>query len=468
MERGLGARAALLFRLFLFLFAFIPSHFVMAAVPYQPLSFNFDYQPPGSTFRVPTTEQCETLHLTWGRNGPDGSPATGLVTGPDPVFPAFLRIYTPITNKTLVLQAGNGPENVFDFMLPLDFRPGTVYQICMVDSIGNSGGCQEQYTVIPSSNATLPAECVPAQFAEHTLDVSFTAGSSPGKASTIGFFDQCSSLHVTPLEGTPPYTLTIAPSLVPPINITSDKRETLSWQISLSWGANFWISMSDATGMSWSAGPMHSGGPGHTECLTQTKMFTKREIAGASVGSLFAGLLLALVPLLFLLASKRRRARISVLVRPSTLDPRLEGPVTPYYATTPSFPQLQAPAQTHVDADSGPTLPRGPPTRTDSTTTTTSNWHTFEKSLPSVPPEPAVYVVHQDGGRVAITQRVPEIVDLPPMYRDANTANSFVLPIGEFDKDDTVSVVSSPKSLSAHPLVPKSTTSASGEATLAD
>lgn len=40
--------------------------------------------------------------------------------------PYFLRVYTSITDKPLVVQAGNGPENEFNFTLPFDFAPRSV------------------------------------------------------------------------------------------------------------------------------------------------------------------------------------------------------------------------------------------------------------------------------------------------------------------------------------------------------
>lgn len=48
-------------------------------------SFKFDYKPPGQPFQIPTTEQCETLHIKWDR----GDVATGSV-GSSPRTPNFV------------------------------------------------------------------------------------------------------------------------------------------------------------------------------------------------------------------------------------------------------------------------------------------------------------------------------------------------------------------------------------------
>lgn len=403
-----------------------------------PSSFSFDYKPESQTFRVPTTEQCETLNIKWSR---------GAATGPDPSFPYFLRIYTPITDKPLIVPAGNGPMNEFNFTLPHDFAPQTVYQMCMVDAQGNSGGCLDQYSVVPSTSG-IPASCVNATFAPATLPVNFTADGHAGPASTNGFFDQCSSLHVTPLAGTPPFTLTIAPSLHPPFNITTNKLETVSWQIDLSWGLNFWISMSDSTGVAWSAGPMHAGGPGSTDCLATRRRFSGGDVAGASVGSLLAGCLLGLIPFVIShLRMKRREVKTSQL----GADLAHSAPVTPFV-----FSHRAVSESGHGSGHLSEVTSTPPVSHAPQRYQMRSN--TSEKVLPAPPMQ--VFVYHQDSGT---TSAMPaELVDLPPTYnsRHARPLLSLGSPtvIGTTEtEDDTGSpsshIFESPRSLSGAPLV---------------
>ena len=75
--------------------------------------------------------------------------------------------------------------------------------------MGNTGGCQATYTVIPArtsvncSNVTHP----PA------LDVSPEVHN--GLMSQYEWVDKCTDIKLTPKNGTPPYTLTVSKSLTP-------------------------------------------------------------------------------------------------------------------------------------------------------------------------------------------------------------------------------------------------------------
>ncbi|EJD47652.1 hypothetical protein AURDEDRAFT_33450, partial [Auricularia subglabra TFB-10046 SS5] len=219
-------------------------------------SFQFDWKPSDPPNRIPVTAQCETLHISWGRSLLIFSNRS----------PYFVQMYTSLAPRPLVIPAGDGVANQFDLTIP--FPPNTLYQTCMVDSLGNSGGCLDQYAVIPSDVADCSNITFPSGYRQ--LDVQMNQTGSI--LSTNGFPAQAchpliaaTEIDFTVRNGQPPYTLTISPSLHPPMNITS-RTNKLSWQVSLSWGTNFWVSMSDSKGFTWTAGPLHSG-EGRTECL---------------------------------------------------------------------------------------------------------------------------------------------------------------------------------------------------------
>ena len=136
--------------------------------------------------------------------------------------------------------------------------------------MGNSGGCQAMYSVIPSTASTGPPSCRNVTFPSGPLGIVATV--SNGILSQFGWIEevlpflrnsrhswlntafitpQCTDIAVTPNNGTPPYVFTvglalqsieaqphffteqIAPSLHPPYNITSSSRNTINWTVSL-------------------------------------------------------------------------------------------------------------------------------------------------------------------------------------------------------------------------------------------
>ncbi|EJD04252.1 uncharacterized protein FOMMEDRAFT_19513, partial [Fomitiporia mediterranea MF3/22] len=122
-------------------------------------------------------------------------------------------------------------------------------------------------TVIPAANSTLddPPVCQNLTFPAGILDVD--AQDHTGPLSQYGFVDQCTDISITPKNGTPPFTLTVAPALHPPWNITSNDMSPINWTVQLSWASPFFISLVDANGQTWANGPLHSGGEGPTDCL---------------------------------------------------------------------------------------------------------------------------------------------------------------------------------------------------------
>ncbi|KAF8912950.1 hypothetical protein CPB84DRAFT_1957354 [Gymnopilus junonius] len=216
--------------------------------PFLPQSFFFDWNLPGQAVPIPVTEQCEIIHITWSR---------GTATGPNPTAPYYLQVYTSTYTLPIVIPVGS--VLTYDWAIP--FAPGTLYQICMFDRFGNTGGCQATYTVIPASSTP---NCANVTFVPQ-LAVSAIVDNGP--MSQYGWVDQCTDISITPTNGTAPFTLTVAPALHPPYNISSPNSQPINWTVSLSWASPFFISLVDANGNMWANGPLHSGGGGATACL---------------------------------------------------------------------------------------------------------------------------------------------------------------------------------------------------------
>ncbi|TBU46523.1 hypothetical protein BD309DRAFT_606275 [Dichomitus squalens] len=135
--------------------------------------FLFDWAGDQST-PIPIAAQCDTLHITWGRRS---------ATGPNPVAPYYLQVYTSAFVVPFVIPAGSGSS--FDW--PLPFSPGTQFQICMFASNGVTGGCQQIYTVYPTSGSSSPV-CQNLTYPAGALDV--TAKTLDGTWSQYGWINQ--------------------------------------------------------------------------------------------------------------------------------------------------------------------------------------------------------------------------------------------------------------------------------------
>ncbi|GLB36506.1 hypothetical protein LshimejAT787_0307940 [Lyophyllum shimeji] len=265
--------------------------------PFLTPSFSFNYNSPGQPLSIPITTQCETIHVTWKRK---------TEIGPDPTAPYLLHIYTSAFVFPFIIAAGSGPT--FDWAVP--FPPGTQYQICMFDKNGNAGGCQAIYTVIPSTSPG-PPTCQNVTVPASSLDVE--AAAAHGPLSQFGWVDQCTQVSVTPKNGTPPYTLTVAPALHPPYNITSNTMRSMKWTVSQSWGSPFFISVVDSLGNSWATGPLHSGGNGPTACLALDDVSDETWVGpavsvGAGVVGLVIGLLVGIASTYIFMKYRRRAA----------------------------------------------------------------------------------------------------------------------------------------------------------------
>lgn len=406
--------------------------------------FFFDFNPPGTTVPIPVTEQCSTLHLTWQR----GSTATG----PNPTAPYFLQIFTSTFVVPIIVPAGVGTS--FDFAVP--WVPGTQYQICMWDSQGVSGGCQGMYTVIPSSsNATSqnPVSCQNVTYPTSAMSVD--AQVVTGAFSQYGWIPQCTDIQVQAKNGTPPYILTIAPTLHPPLNITSATDRPINWTVSLSHGFPFFISLEDSQGNVWAQGPLHSGDGSDTSCLDLNHSGggggggkSSSHLAatiGAAAGGIVVGLLVGGVGML----AFRRRSRSAPSrsqARQTNNELGLGHPHTPREVSAITsggnfgpggleyiVEPFSIPGGSSSSDPSVPLLPGGgssPPASAPDATSASGSSAPTDPSSGSAGGRGSgrtnVYVVHHDGGRAPVTvytEEGAEVVELPPRYADADSGS---------------------------------------------
>ncbi|KAI0336191.1 hypothetical protein GY45DRAFT_1342269 [Cubamyces sp. BRFM 1775] len=405
--------------------------------------------------------QCDTLHITWGRR---------TATGPNPVAPYYLQIYTSTFIVPFIIPAGDATSLSYDWVVP--FVPGTQFQMCMVASNGVTGGCQNIFTVYQRPNTTLndPPTCFNLTYPHAPLGVD--ASFADGTWSQYGW--ERSS---------------IAPALHPPFNITSKTTNAVNWTVSLMYGMPFWVTVSDANGIGWTNGPIHPTGAGSTKCLDldsalakQSSSDSKGISSGAAVGLGFGTLILgALLGLVGSYAFHRWHSYHRVPGRPSPFDfgrkfsdtgdtPILS--MHPGSATSATFvghnashmhadehgqihAQPQSPTALSPSGATTGTFSRMPSTTTfdrprsaaDAPTSPTHHQHQHSNSsnslspptTPSGPgpagsgmrsPMPAlgqgsshVYVVHHDAGRpppvTVFTSDGTEVVELPPQYESA-------------------------------------------------
>lgn len=444
---------------------------------FLPQGFFFDWVPQGQSPPVPTTAQCETIHIKWGRQ---------TATGPNPTSPYFLQVYTSTFITPFIIPVGDQLE--FDW--PVPFIPGTQYEICMFDSKGVTGGCQAVYSVYQAPNSTLsnPPTCANLTYPRPEQQLGVTAIVDSGPISQFGWIDQCTDIQVTPTNGTPPYIFTVAPALHPPFNITSKDGSSMNWTVTLSWGMPFFISVMDSSGMAWSNGPLHSGGGGPTDCLSMEEVMHKTTVSpGVAIGSGIGGLALGLIAGIlgaacFSYWSRRRSTRpdtfrkstnMSISSLPPTGQYRdLPSPpvamgsdnsrdrlmrdgsyqIEPFVLpsdrefgargttdgssgtafttgnTRPTSPRANSVAQSigyrphHSPTNSassqagGPMIPTIPPPPTSHSTSPTGGMAPFAREEPR---SSQVFVVHHDGGRAPVTVYTPqgtEVVELPPSY----------------------------------------------------
>lgn len=432
--------------------------------PYLDQGFFFDWTPQGQSPPVPTTAQCETIHIEFDR---------GNAVGPNPVAPYYLQVYTSAFIVPFIIQAGDSNSDL-SFDWPVPFVPGTQYQICMFDSNGVTGGCQATYTVYPAPNTTLenPPVCTNLTYPHPDQVLGVTALVDNGALGQYAWIPQCTDISLKPTNGTPPYTMTVAPALHPPYNITSDTMDPINWTVSLSWGMPFFISLADSTGMTWAFGPLHSGQGTDSTCLSELapigtihKGVQPWVAAVSGAGGLIVGLIVGLLGALLFVTRRRRSERRQ---RPDTFHrksssvsittPVLHHPTERYsdLPTPPADPSYQiepfvmpserelgfssqsSPANTVFDSGhtrntsalTAGSLDRSrSPTASAISPTSTAPHSTMPLAPPQRPLSnenrsgSQVFVVHHDGGRPPVTVYAAdgtEIVELPPRYIESN------------------------------------------------
>ncbi|KZS99264.1 hypothetical protein SISNIDRAFT_448139 [Sistotremastrum niveocremeum HHB9708] len=303
----------------------------------------------------------------------------------------------------------------------------------MVDSQGNSGGCQASYTVYPNptiatnhtTNQTtlVPATCGNLTYPTQSLNV--TGIDNNGPLTQMAWTDQCNDISVTPLNGTPPFVLTVAPTYHPPLNITSDSMKPINWTVTLGWAHQYYLSLVDSQGLSWSIGPLHSGGNGLTDCLVlggnslgiRATLESRHNVspgvaAGASVAALVVGIMIGGLTFWWIAARRRPVPASRIVKRHSSVTSQTsqrehmnQYGITPY-PSTPEPSTMSPDPSTSTDVISRAASPPGsPPAQVG-------------RSL-SERTAPQVYVVHHDGGRPPISvyhTEGAEVVELPPSY----------------------------------------------------
>lgn len=306
----------------------------VVAAEFAKPGFSFEYE----SSQIPVTEQCETVRLKWAR---------GDAVGPAPVAPYTLQVYSSSTSMPLVVPSGHGPT--FEWTVP--FAPGTQYQICMYDNFGVSGGCQGMRTV---TRATGNTTCQDVSLPE-PLGVTLSPLSRPGVAPPTLQPRQCSDITLKPEGGSPPYTMTVSPSMHPPVNITSTNRDPIAWTVALPEGFPFFLSLSSEDGSSWSRGPYYVLPSSSTSCLSGaagSKTALAGSAGGAGAGGLVLGLAIGALATWFFL---RRRSK---LTRHPKRDSSL--PMKPEVIndlTSPGLPIQMPPGQSSLSMSYPPPAP---------------------------------------------------------------------------------------------------------------
>ncbi|TEB37902.1 hypothetical protein FA13DRAFT_710541 [Coprinellus micaceus] len=244
------------------------------SVPYLQPGFSFDFVGSETTVALPVTAQCETISLKWSRKS--------TAKGPPPIAPYFLQVFSSSSPSPFSIPAGPGPT--FDWQVP--FAPQTQYQICMYDIQGTSGGCRAIRTMVASSTPNVSCQNVTSL---PQLSASTPTDDQSKPITQPRVISQCSDFSVTPAAGTPPFTLTVAPSRHPPVNITSNGRDPIYWTVAL--GFPFFASLTSSDGLSWSRGPLYVDGQGPSDCLSPGAL-PKGTFTGATAGAGAGGLML--------------------------------------------------------------------------------------------------------------------------------------------------------------------------------
>ncbi|KAF8213484.1 hypothetical protein K438DRAFT_1804061 [Mycena galopus ATCC 62051] len=354
----------------------------------------------------------------------------------NPVAPYYLQIYTSAFVFPFIVSAGSGLS--FDWEVP--FGPGTLYQICMFDKNGNTGGCEGIYTMIANTTAT--PSCSNATFPLGPLDVDAVTddGTFLNMAGLTRFRNPCTDIQVTPKNGTPPYIFTVAPALHPPHNQTGTAQSPMNWTVNL--------------------GPQRPVflGP---ERMPESNKISPATAVGSGIVGLLIGLVAGAVGVYVFYRQRWRRARHT------PLDPTgFEGYMDPYNFRSPTAPAHYKalptqPQDTSLSAHSlSPSYvamqrlqgesghyqiePFTPAERRNSSYGSEFNGEPHAPS-PTSGNGGNIYVVHHDAGRAPVTvyhQEGAEVVELPPQYIRGSSTNDLADPpeITVTTEDRTASV----------------------------
>jgi len=244
-----------------------------------------------------------------------------------------------------------------------------------------------------------------------------------GAFSQYGWPPQCTDIQVQGKNGTPPYTLTVAPTLHTPLNLTTNSTNPINWTVTLSHGIPFFIAVTDAKGNSWAQGPLHSGDNADTACLDihHTGGGGSSTHVGATVGAAIGGIVVGLLVgaagiFAFMRWRRSRRTSSQDMMR----DPQ-----------SPDHPQ----SARQMTSTGGPTHMAGGGGLEYIVEPFAMPSSSSDPNFPLLPgsgSDPAdqgrrqnVYVVHHDGGRAPVTvytSEGAEVVELPPRYPEGSTS----------------------------------------------
>jgi len=249
-----------------------------------------------------------------------------------------------------------------------------------------------------------------------------------GPLTRMAWADQCTDISLKPLNGTPPFVLSVAPTYHPPMNITSNTMDAINWTVTLGWAHQFYLSLTDANGNSWMTGPLHSGGNGQTDCLvlggnnigyaaslSSGGDITSKVVIGSTIGAAVFGLL---VGILFSYFWGRRQKHDNIPEKGKEKDV-----VTTASPRATRFTVEPYPLPNQTDAQT----PEASPKETGETITRSTSPNSISQTgrssemlrQTSETSSRQVYLVHHDGGRPPISIYHPEganIVELPPSY----------------------------------------------------
>ncbi|KAJ3575914.1 hypothetical protein NP233_g799 [Leucocoprinus birnbaumii] len=435
-------------------------------VPFIEQSFYFDWNNPTQPFPVPVTQQCETIHITWER---------GTATGPNPVAPYTLQVYTSNYLVPFIISAGSALQ--FDWTVP--FAPGSqVLQVHGLKLIHLTRHLDQSvpdlYVRLEWQHGRMPRSVyhdteqlfVCALMHQRNCAGTFTGGCYSVEWPNVTI--RCTDISILPRNGTPPYTLTIAPSLHPPYNLTGDGSQPMNWTVSLSWASSFFVSVVDSAGNLWSNGLLHSAEGTSSACLIGSASSKNGGVptgaaVGAGIGGLGVGLIVGLLGafVFFRFRSKGRTADIRVDLQGSSYPGSPQGAYLPatslsshYHALPTSagagdnalglstgstsygtrMSQLAPGSQYQVEPFVLPSVAEDPqqpssPTHYASNPSLSSPPSVPESGATSREPGRQVYVVHHDGGRAPVTVYTHEgtqVVELPPGYPGGEPGSSSV------------------------------------------